>query len=398
MKKYIALFLVAFLFLFSALPVFGSAVDVGIARVVYLVNEQDGGEIYRIIYDEATVYDLPLLDPAIHSNDVAVVLSGTFLVGVEYTLDYVLYDPNYVPDGLVGEKADAILISGANIQTAVPVTSSAVDITRFPNPYSNVSDDDYLAYSRQYRVTITPQYSSGTIRVNKRGYYDSERAYFGVSHVSLKTTYEELDTWYLQKIFDRTGSILNFLNGSLTTLLNSLHSTVSRGFDTLHQDLTSLIGAIGNGLQMTEEDEQDFAEQEAENESFNNSASQKQEQQNQALQQQQQTNQQKQDEVDELEDQRQEFEKIESDFKGSYGGSADFDSINESINEQLTGEYGGAIIWWGEVFGEILSFEPLKLMLNVGVFFGLLMILFGVGTRAGLRVSAREKRTVKHSD
>lgn len=413
MKKFLS-FVLCISFCLLALPfsVFADPYTVSVldyAVSLMVSSDSDSDSNYTTSLAEGVITEVPV-PPFVGTVDQAVPMfrfsSDSFIVGAEYHFRFVLYM------GLDGtftlpttERYAGFFSSVSGIEHSLYFNrdvycSDLFGNADYPNPFSNfgIEDSEYYENSVLVEGTFVPDSTSGALflylpfldgwHVQKVGYaYDLFYA-----------EQEEVKLMFWDSFRQNLRDINSFLTGSLTTLLNSLHSTVSNGFTTLHNDMTALIGAIGNGLQMTEEDEQDFAEQEAENEAFNNSAAQKQEQQNQALQQQQQTNQQKQDQADELEDQRQQFEQNESDFKGAYGGSADFDSINESINQQLTGEYGGALIWWGKVFGEFFSFAPLQTMLNVSVFFGLLMLLFGVGTRAGLRVSARERRTVKHSD
>lgn len=400
MKKFIALALVVCLFLISALPVAAAFTDVSVARVTYSVYTSGSsvGSALLTGYPPSPQQIRIGTNTGLTASNIFRI-TDSFLAGAEYELTYVIFDPDATytasPQAILYQPGTSSTQQILNI-TRTPLAGNSELQRLYPNPFgtsTGVSDSVYVASSYVYTINFTPEFSNVQLDVvSSVTYAVSDFITVGLGYYNLSTTYEESYYYFLDGIFGGITDIVTFLSSTLNNTLTSIRSAVVDGFDQVHEDLVGLTGAIGQGFQMTEEDEEDFNELDSDQESFSNSSAGKQQQQNAALQQQQAANQDKQNQVNDLTDQEEHFKEVESDFKSSYGDSADFKDINASINNELTGEYGSAIIWWGEVFGALFSFAPLTFMLNVSVFFSLLMILFGVAMRSGFRVSARERR------
>lgn len=406
MKKYIALALAVCLFLISPLSIFAD---------IYTVSDLDYTVFLRVRSDSSSDSQqiIPLLrgqfvnvpeTPFVGNINTAVpdirFKSDTFIVGAKYYFSIVLY---LGPDGnfsLPSSVSYAGLFSGANGSSVSlnfnqdVFTSNLFGNADYPNPWpSTMSDEEYYENSVLIEGTFIPTDTSGALVILLPfvgGWHIERASYF---YDSFYAEPEEVKIMFWDSFRENLENINNFLTGSLTTLLTSIRTSIVSGFDQVHSDLLSLTNAVGQGLQMTEEDEQDFVEQDSQTDAAIQNANNKLNQTTQKNEQNKQQITNKQDKADDLENQRQEAEQQEQNFKNEFnidGASAISGSINSNISS--SGSYGSALIWWGDAFSELLRFTPIVFMLNVSVFFGLLMLLFGASSRMMVRHEVRGRR------
>lgn len=330
--------------------------------------------------------------------------SSEFILGQEYYFEIVLFSYegsyNISPGSIAGQFFD----SGQNTSTNFIWDTNvfldySFDTSKYPNELSYgdtvITDEEYAQKSVLVTGSFTPNSTTGSFYLMiplSGGYHVNSTAY---SHLAVYTDYVPPVTppagdgeydGYLQRIIDTLDDTYSLLSSNFYSILSSLTSirtVLSNGFAILHDDLGALLESFGEGFVMSEADEKEFEEMEdtmnevaadIDKESAENNAAIKENN----------------DKLDKLDKQQEDSQKKQDSFKGSWSTAGSGDIIS-SITSGI-GNYAAGLEFWGAFFGEVFSFAPLRFMLQVTVFFGLLMVLFGASCRNIVGSVARERR------
>lgn len=308
-----------------------------------------------------------------------------------------------------------------------------VDLDQYPNPFLNVTDEEYAANARLIRFTFDNSiYSDGTV-YSKWAFFSptGDAMKYGLAYFDVFVSYPEAEIYWLSEVFRQTTNVLSSVNG-VKNILNYVQSSTAevardvsslltnfvsysdnmftflRSFDDrlmsklngINTGIGSIATAITNAFTMSDDDEDDFNQMQQQEQQKQQQTQDKINQDKQELQQQEQVNQDKQNSVNKQEQQLQDSQQKEQDFKDQYVNDTSVKDIANSINTELAGTYGAGFMWWGNALEEILSFSPVKTMLNVVVFFSLLMMMFNSGMRhvvIGERRKHDEARRAKYT-
>lgn len=319
--------------------------------------------------------------------------STEFILGQEYHFEIVLFSYEGSYNISSGSIAGQFFDSGQSTTTNFIWDTNvfldySFDTSKYPNELEYgtevITDEEYAQKSVLVTGSFTPNSTTGSFYLMvplSGGYHVNSTAY---SHLSVYTDYVPPVTppssggdydGYLERIIgtlDDTYSLLTSNFYSILSSLTSIRTVLSNGFATLHDDLGALIESFGEGFVMSEADEKEFEEMEdtmnqvaadIDKESAENDAAIKENN----------------DKLDKLDKQQQQSQNKQDSFKGSWSTSGSGDVIS-SITSGI-GNYAAGLEFWGAFFGEVFSFAPLRFMLQVVVFFGLLMVLFSASFR-----------------
>ncbi|MBE6638687.1 MAG: hypothetical protein E7616_04430 [Ruminococcaceae bacterium] len=413
MKKAVSFVLVV-LFCLLALPSFAlfaennnniyvdkSKIDIAVS----LLFKDPFSQSQEVELQENVLSDTVAADGFVVSESMKIRFSSdAFIPGARYYFSFVLYfstgsgtfDPD--PTGNAGFYNP----SGTNITKYLSWGGDVkidpdVDSSVYPETFQGLTAEEYANGNVLISGSFIPSTESGdlwlTIPIDN-GYHFAKTGY---AYLEVYANIEEVQLNLLSSINLITQNIYGSVEKTynyLISILSTINTNMKNGFNTIHEDLVALTNKLSESLILSDADSKAFDDMDSEMDQAVSDAKDKLNQTNSAVaDKKQESNKQK--------DQLQQSEQKQDDFKDSFidmnAGSEIMESLDGMVNS-----YAGGLYFWGDVFAEFLSFEPFRFLLQVSVFFSLMMYMMGASLSAysnSLKSKMREERSDhRHQD